>query len=159
VYPRVYPLAMGERGVQESSPGRREVARFGRLAPLDRIRAAAAEMERHRRGLAVLASIRADAVEELLARGATQADVARELGVTPGAVAKLRTRSSDRPEGMLTVAEAGRRLGIRTTDVLRLVDTGEFDAVTEGGRILVPVAAVTARGRGRSRASARPDAR
>lgn len=115
-------------------------------------------MDRHRRGLAVLASIRADAVDELLARGATQADVARELGVTPAAVAKLRTRSSSMPDGMLTVTEAGRRLGIRTTDVLRLVDTGELDAITEEGRILVPVAAVTARGRGRSPASARPDA-
>jgi transposase-like protein len=135
------------------------VERLRRLSPLDRIRAAAAEMDRHRRGLAALASMRADAVEELLARGATQADVARELGVTPGAVAKLRARASGTPEGMLTVAEAGRRLGIRTTDVLRLVDTGELDAITDDGRILVPAAAVTARGRGRSRASARPDVR
>lgn len=78
--------------------------------------------------------------------------------MSPGAVAKPPARSSGTPEGMLTVAEAGRRLGIRTSDVLRLVDNGELEAITEDGRILVPMAAVTARGRGRSRASARPDA-
>jgi transposase-like protein len=150
---------MEEEGVEEPSLSRQAVRRLQRLEPLERIRAAAAEMERHRRALAALAAIRADAVNELLARGATQADVARELGVSPGAVAKLRARASGAPGGMLTIVEAGRRLRLRTTDVLRLVDAGELDAVSEGGRILVPQAALNAPARGRSRASARQDGR
>ncbi|HEX9994016.1 MAG TPA: hypothetical protein VGB14_13895 [Acidimicrobiales bacterium] len=151
-------MAENQKG-EEPSLGRREVQRLQRLEPVARIRTAAVQMEGHRRALAALAAIRADAVDELLARGATQADVARELGVSPGAVAKLRARSSGTPAGMFTVGEAGRRLGMRTTEILRLVDAGELDAVVEGGRILLPLAAVSALGRGRSRASVRPDGR
>lgn len=45
-------------------------------------------MDTHRAALARLAQERADAIREALAGGLSQADVARELGVTRQAVSK-----------------------------------------------------------------------
>jgi hypothetical protein len=57
--------------------------------PLVDARRAAAEMENHRAALALLAEQRADAVRRAMANGLSRSDVARSLGVTRQAIAKL----------------------------------------------------------------------
>lgn len=56
---------------------------------LQRAKAAAAEMDIHRRAIGNLAAERRTAIAELLAAGMTQAEIARALGVTQPAIAKV----------------------------------------------------------------------
>lgn len=60
--------------------------------PLTRARRAAARMDDHRAALARLASERAEAIREAIASGLSQADVARELGISRQAITKLLQR-------------------------------------------------------------------
>jgi CRP-like cAMP-binding protein len=58
-------------------------------APLERARRASLAMEHHRAALATLAVERAEATHEAIAGGMSRAEVARDLGITRQAVAKL----------------------------------------------------------------------
>jgi DNA invertase Pin-like site-specific DNA recombinase len=63
-----------------------------RTDPWDRARKATEEMERHLAAIARLADDRALAIHELLDRGLTRSDVARDLGVTPAVITKILKR-------------------------------------------------------------------
>jgi hypothetical protein len=63
-----------------------------RTDPWDRARKATEEMERHLAAIARLADERALAIQELLDRGLTRSDVARDLGVTPAVITKILKR-------------------------------------------------------------------
>jgi len=92
--------------------------------PWDRARKATEEMERHLAAIARLADERALAIQELLDRGLTRSDVARDLGVTPAVITKIlkrpvvRTTSPDAEatgEGnvrTMTITEVKRRRGV-----------------------------------------------
>ena len=60
--------------------------------PWARARKATAEMEHHLSAIARLADERALAVQELLGRGLSRAEVARRLGVTPAVISKILKR-------------------------------------------------------------------
>lgn len=60
--------------------------------PLTRARRAAARMDDHRAALARLADERVEAIREAIASGLSQADVARELGISRQAITKLLQR-------------------------------------------------------------------
>ncbi|MGH9037938.1 MAG: hypothetical protein ACRD0O_19445 [Acidimicrobiia bacterium] len=60
--------------------------------PWVRARQATEEMEQHLDALARLADERAIAVRELLGRGLTRSEIARQLGVTPAIITKILKR-------------------------------------------------------------------
>ena len=60
--------------------------------PWVRARRATAQMENHLAAIARLADERALAVQELLDRGLSRAEVARRLGVTPAVITKILKR-------------------------------------------------------------------
>jgi predicted transcriptional regulator len=63
-----------------------------RQDPWARARTATDEMEQHLAAIARLADDRAIAIQELLDRGLTRAEVARGLGVTPAVITKILKR-------------------------------------------------------------------
>jgi DNA invertase Pin-like site-specific DNA recombinase len=65
---------------------------MGRQDPWARARRATREMEAHLAAIARLADERALAIQELLDRGLTRAEVARRLGVTPAVITKILKR-------------------------------------------------------------------
>lgn len=69
-----------------------EIFRLHQLPAADRARTAASMIEDHRQAMATLASIRAEAIRELVEAGRSKADIARELGVSPSAVSNLLAR-------------------------------------------------------------------
>lgn len=66
-----------------------EIDRLHHLDPVARAKATVSSMDGHRQAILTLADIRAGAVRQLLDAGITQAEIARRLGVTPPAVAKM----------------------------------------------------------------------
>jgi excisionase family DNA binding protein len=56
-------------------------------------------------------------------------------------------------DGMLTVQEAERTLGVSRSTVWRMIQRGELPSVRRGGRRLVPAAAVRTRARRRQTAA------
>lgn len=69
-----------------------------RVDPFARARRAIEEMEHHLAEIARLADERALAIQELLDRGLTRSEVARQLGVTPPVITKILKRPVvDRP--------------------------------------------------------------
>jgi transposase-like protein len=65
---------------------------MARQDPWARARRATDEMEQHLAAIARLADERALAIQELLDRGLTRAEVARRLGVTPAVITKILKR-------------------------------------------------------------------
>ena len=63
-----------------------------RQDPWARARRATEEMDQHLEAIARLADQRAVAIQELLDRGLTRAEVARGLGVTPAVITKILKR-------------------------------------------------------------------
>jgi transcriptional regulator with XRE-family HTH domain len=63
-----------------------------RQDPWARARRATQEMEEHLAAIARLADQRALAIQQLLDRGLTRAEVARRLGVTPAVITKILKR-------------------------------------------------------------------